>query len=698
MTKPSAPVEQLALLKSQLRTRRAKPLPGPAPQLPVARVAVDLALAHLDRAFDYVVPETMHEKAVPGCRVKVRFSGRDVDGYLLARVSGSTHPGRLASLRRVVSAEPVLHESVLAVSRLVADRYAGTVADVLRLAVPPRHARVEGEQPPVCRAQPFDMSDQRLAASWAAEVGGQALLDRLATGGSPRAVWTATPGAVWPAQLAAVAAATLRSGRGSLLCLPDARDVARVDQALADLLGGGAHVALTAGLGPAARYRAFLAASRGQVQIVVGTRAAALAPVRDLGLVAMWDDGDDLFDEPRAPYPNAREVLLLRAHHEQTAALFGGHSRSVECAALLEAGWAVSLQAPANYRRAVSPRVHITGESERELERDAAIGATRMPRRVFEVVREALHIGPVLVHVPRYGYQPALACANCRRPARCFHCSGTLGRSDIERALACRWCAVPADAWSCPHCHGRQLRAPIVGSLRTAQEWGHSFPQTPVLSSGGDHVLDNIGPQAAIVVATPGAEPMVTVSSDRGTKAAAPWPRGEAEDARPGFAAAIILDTWLTLGRPTLDATEEALRRWLNIAALVRPASSGGRVVAVGEPSLPVLQALVRVDPSGFAARELAERASARLAPTVRLASITAPGAVVAEVMAALDLPAETEVLGPVDLSSDVARVVIRSSRDRGAALTRALKQVQAARSSRKLSPIRVQVDPAELI
>ena len=70
---------------------------------------------------------------------------------------------------------------------------------------------------------------------------------------------------------------------------------------------------LVAETGPAARYRAFLAALRGDIQVVIGNRAAAFAPVRDLGLVALWDDGDDLLSEQRAPYPHAREVLALRA-------------------------------------------------------------------------------------------------------------------------------------------------------------------------------------------------------------------------------------------------------------------------------------------------------------------------------------------------------------------------------------------------
>ena len=123
--------------------RRAAKQVAPADDLPVARVAVDVSLANLDRPFDYLVPQRLAAAAVPGCRVRVRFAGQLTGGYLLARLAASDHPGRLAYLERVVSPEPVLRPEIAALAREVADRYAGTLADVLRLAIPPRHAAAE---------------------------------------------------------------------------------------------------------------------------------------------------------------------------------------------------------------------------------------------------------------------------------------------------------------------------------------------------------------------------------------------------------------------------------------------------------------------------------------------------------------------------------------------------------------------------
>ncbi|THI98533.1 primosome assembly protein PriA, partial [Nocardioides sp.] len=89
---------------------------------PVARVVLDLPLAHLDRVFDYAVPVAMADGAVPGARVKVRFAGQDVDGYVVERAAASEHQGRLTPLRRLVSPEPVLSPAVGDLCRLVADR------------------------------------------------------------------------------------------------------------------------------------------------------------------------------------------------------------------------------------------------------------------------------------------------------------------------------------------------------------------------------------------------------------------------------------------------------------------------------------------------------------------------------------------------------------------------------------------------
>ncbi len=524
-------------------------------------------------------------------------------------------------------------------------------------------------------AEPATWDPAAAEQAWRAHPTGPAFLRHLATGGAPRAVWHAPPGEDWPDLLARAAAATLAGGRGSVLCVPDGKDVARVDAALTHVLGVGHHVALTAEAGPAARYRSFLAVARGACRVVVGTRAASFAPVHDLGLVAMWDDGDDLHAEPRAPYPHVRETLLLRADREQTAVLMGGFGSSVEAAYLLSTGWARPLRADrATVRERV--RVEVAGATDRERERDPSGRGARMPRLVHDVVVQALESGPVLVQTPRRGYAAALACERCRTPSRCTRCTGPLALAGRTTAPLCRWCGTSAPDWACGACGARGLRAPVVGDHRTAEELGRSFPNARVRTSSGDRVLATVDDAPQVVVATPGAEPV----------------------ADGGYAAVVLLDAWLALDRIDLRAEEEALRRWSNAVGLAR---AGSRVVVVGDPAHAAVQALVRWDQPGFAEREIGQRRAAHLPPSSRLATLVGSPGALDDALTLLEAPATAEVLGPAPVEPGVAggadRVVVRVPRAQGGELSRALAELQRIRAARKLDPVRVQVDPLGL-
>jgi primosomal protein N' (replication factor Y) len=666
--------EQLTLIRETVRQSRTK---EPAPiteSLPVARIAVDVSLPHLDRPFDYLVPSDVDGIAQPGVRVKVRFAGKDLDGFVLERLAESDHDGKLVRIRKVVSPTRVLTPEIADLCRAVADRYAGVFADVTRLAVPPRHAKVEGE--PLPCDQPARPPASTSRSEWSPYPTGY--LDAVERGEPPRAVWTAVPGADWALAFAQAAAVCAASGRGALLLAPDARDLARLAAACTEVLGVDGFVSLSADLGPTARYRAFLSALRGCARVVIGTRAAAFAPVQELGLVALWDDGDDSYAEPRAPYPHAREVLLLRAFRQRCAALIGGYARTAEAAALIESGFAHELIADRKAIRAAAPSVHIAGESDIDLARDPSARAARLPSRAFEIARDGLKTGPVLVQVPRAGYLPSLVCQTCRAPSRCATCGGSLRRTGGSGPPSCSVCGRPAADHRCPECGDTRMRAGVIGARRTAEELGRAFPGVLVRTSGSDNMLDVVPREPALIVTTPGAEPV----------------------AEGGYAAALLLDTWLLLARQDLRAPEEAVRRWFNAAALVRPARDGGMVILVGDPSALPLQAIVRWSPEGYAARETEERRAAHLAPAAKLAELTGAPEPVADLLDYLRplLPpsAGLEVLGPVDVDDETVRAIVRTPRAQGTALVRALKEAQAIRTTKKKSPgsVRIQVDP----
>ena len=654
---------------------------------PIARVLPMLSVPHLDREFDYLVSGEQSDDAQPGVRVRVRFHGRLVDAYVLERRSDTDHDGKLGWLHKVVSPQPVLTTDVRRLVDAVAARYAGTRPDVLRLAVPPRHAAVEKQSPPEPDPLPAETVD---TSAWARYNRGEQFLTALQDGLAARAVWQALPGEQWAHRLAEAAAVAARSGQGVLAVMPDQRDVDALYQAVCEHLPASRVVALSAGLGPAERYRRWLAALRGHARVVIGTRSAVFAPVTDLGLLLVWDDGDDNLAEPRAPYPHARDVAMLRAHQLRCAAIIGGISRTAEGQALVRTGWAHDLVATRTTVRAAAPRVVAVEDSGYALERDAAARSARLPSMALQAARAALQADhPVLIQVPRRGYVPALACARCRAVTRCRHCTGPLAYPERNSgAPECRWCGRPEPALRCVRCGSDAVRAVVVGARRTAEELGRAFAGVTVITSSGDAITPTVGGGPALVVATPGAEPA----------------------AAGGYGAALLLDSWALLGRQDLRAAEDTLRRWMAAAALVKPRSEGGVVAVVAESAIPTVQALIRWDPVGHADAELDSRAEVGLPPAVHMAAIDGPTGAVAALLDAAQLPEHAETLGPVDLpfgarrppglAPDVAvsRMLVRVPRDAGLAMAAALRRATAILSARRdEEPSRVQIDPLHI-
>ena len=656
---------------------------------PIARVLPMLSVPHLDREFDYLVSAEQSDDAQPGVRVRVRFHGRLVDGFLLERRNDTDHAGKLGWLDRVVSAEPVLTAEIRRLVDAVAARYAGTRPDVLRLAIPPRHARVEREATATHKLPETSIPAPVDPSGWEVYGRGGQFVAALAESRAARAVWQVLPGDPWADRFAEAAAQTIRAGRAVLAIVPDQRDLDTLWRAATTRIDEDGVVALSAGLGPAARYRRWLAALRGTARLVIGTRSAVFAPVSDLGLVMVWADADDTLAEPRAPYPHAREVAMLRAHQARCAALIGGYARTAEAHALVRSGWAHDIVATRSVVRARSPRVAALDDSGYADERDPAARTARIPYIALRAARSSLEAGaPVLVQVPRRGYIPSLACGRCRTIARCRRCTGPLSLQDRGPGTVCRWCGRAEPTLRCARCGSDAVRAVVIGARRTAEELGRAFAGTPVMTSAGDAIVAEVAARPALVVATPGAEPR----------------------AEGGYGAALLLDTWALLGRQDLRAAEDALWRWMSAAALVRPGGDGGVVLVVAESSIPTVQSLIRWDPVGHAEAELTARAEVGLPPSVHMAALDGAAGAVAALLDQVRLPDGADLLGPVDpppgvrrpagtpAGAPVTRMLVRVRREQGLALAASLRSGVSVLSARQdHEPVRVQIDPLHI-
>ena len=301
--------------------------------------------------------------------------------------------------------------------------------------------------------------------------------------------------------------------------------------------------------------------------MVVGTRPAVFASLRELGLVWVSREVHPAHREDRAPYYHVREIAVTRARLEGAACVLSSFSPSVETAVAARAGSVRTLRAPRRSERGAAPLVETVPP-----------GAEDRSPRLTALLRAARSAALI---VSRAGYGVARVCRSCGAAARCADCSGPIG---VEAGgVKCRRCGARG---RCAACGGEAFGVERGGVERIA-EWAARVAPAARVEVGTAASVKDVGPRRLDLVG--------------------------------------LLDPDRALARPGIHAGEQALATWMEAATWAGPRSGPGRVLAHTRiPGEPAIQALVRWDPAPFLLGEAGRRREAGFPPghgVFRLAS-----------------------------------------------------------------------------
>ncbi|GGI07451.1 hypothetical protein [Egicoccus halophilus] len=640
----------------------------PAPR--VARVVVEVEPFHLDRPFDYLLPDGVEVRV--GQRVQVAFAGRSVRGLVVATGTDSEVPtSRLRPVKRLLGEHVWVRPDELDVLRWAADRFGAPLADVVRHALPGRTVDVErraaaaGWYPPGtarrARSDPPPPADV-LQEAWAAYGDTGAQLRTAVADGAGSFLWRPLPGEDVAARVAELAQLCLASDRDVLVLVPDPGSpvadavVAAAGDLAVDLRGG-----------PSARvvYRRWLEARCGVARVVVGERGAAFVPLDRLGLAIVLDEANPAYKERRSPRHHARDVVLERARRAGAVGLAVGTVPSAVAWRLLRERRVAPVTPGREAERRARPRVVVdTGEGEPR---------ARLTRTAWRALRDAVRAGNYgVVLASRRGEGRALVCARCGERLACPVCASSLALHG--RAVHCDGCGWSAPRVPpCPACRETGVVPLAAGAGRLGAELARAF-DVPVA------VLEGYGQPAP-------PPPAVLVTT-----------RGSVLDRPPGPVGAVVLpDLDGSLRRPTLDAAEDTLRLAMSVASWTVHAGSrpspGVVVAQTREPEHPAIAALAAWDPGGFWKAEVATRSVLRFPPltsVLRLDTALDPTPLLAPLREAL--PERDDLLGPVP--ADGRWHLLLKVDDRAATLA-ALAPLRVAWSSAGLD-VRLDVDPVD--
>lgn len=622
----------------------------------VARVVLESRLPQLDRLFDYSVPPDLDVTAGMRVKVPLRSENRTATGFVVEVADASNHKGALAAVLEVVSTVRVLPPELWQLARAVADRQAGSAADVLRLAIPQRYVRQEKlwQNREVTALAGVGVS---LAVPGFLET---TLETMIQTGA--KTVVTPSGGVVQDSAgkprprateiVAGLAHRVFSRGQSVVVSVPDWRDIERYRGALEECLPSTAIIETHSDLPGGTRYLNFLRGLEDTPVVVLGNRHAVYQPVSNLGLLLVVEDGDDAHREPLAPYPHTRDVALVRAAQTDAALVFVSSVSSLSATRWLSMGFCEAVRSTEQSRPTVIPTALTLGS-------DTDVSPARLPTQAHQAAKEALATGPVLVQVFRSGYSTGLACKNCNERGGCSRCQGPLRLRSVQQLPSCAWCGHTESPWRCAACGGSAVVPRGQGIGRTVSDLGKAFPKVPVIRSDGENRLLEVSSEPALIVATRGAEPLCP----------------------GGYQVALLLDGLAMLSRESLSTLEDTVRSWENAISLVRP---DGRVFVTeveGTPGLAVASGSYQ----GLLGQELTEREATRLPPALRMASVTGPSAVVADIrQRILALDQNIDALGPVAVGEGLTRSIIRFPYSLGTRVTGELRAVHLQHISRQ--------------
>lgn len=204
------------------------------------------------------------------------------------------------------------------------------------------------------------------------------------------------------------------------------------------------------------RYTTWRAASKGEINIIVGPKSALFCPLQNLGLIIVDEEHDPSYKHD-APCYHARDVAIMRGKLANATVILGSATPSFE-----------------SYTHAIQGKYHLSEMTTRvaapspthvslidmNLEMEKTKSKSLFSQPVIKGIEKRLAAGEqVLIFFNRRGYHTNVACSSCRQPLKCSHCDMILTFHQHDNTLLCHLCnaSLAKHPHSCPSCHNKLI-------------------------------------------------------------------------------------------------------------------------------------------------------------------------------------------------------------------------------------------------
>ena len=276
---------------------------------------------------------------------------------------------------------------------------------------------------------------------------------------------------------------TVKMGRQAMLLIPEIGLTPQILKRFRSLFGERVAV-IHSGLSLGQRLDEYKRIKRGDADIVIGTRSAVFAPLSNIGLIIIDEEGERSYKSDSSPRYITHDIAKQRCAHHGSALLLASATPSIESYYLAERGAYRLLEMKERYRNAPLPEVSMI---DMNIEREAG-NRTEFSRKLAEEISANLKNGEQsILLLNRRGYHTIISCCDCYQPVYCPNCSVPLTYHKKNDKLMCHYCGYvsqPVD--TCPACGSKHLKNMGFGTQKLEEELSTFFPDARVLRMDAD--------------------------------------------------------------------------------------------------------------------------------------------------------------------------------------------------------------------
>ncbi len=276
---------------------------------------------------------------------------------------------------------------------------------------------------------------------------------------------------------------TISMGRQVLMMIPEIGLTPQILNRFRSLFGDKVAV-IHSGLSLGQRLDEYKRIKRGFAGIVIGTRSAVFAPLDNIGLIIMDEEGERSYKSDSSPRYNTSDIAKQRCAYHNAVLLLASATPSVESRYYAEKGVYRLLEMKKRYHSNSLPEVEII---DMNLERQDGNKA-EFSRRLVEEIRYNLSNGEqTILLLNRRGYHTIISCCDCYQPLYCPNCSVPLTFHKTNGKMMCHYCGYASEPMTaCPVCGSDRFKQMGFGTQKLEEELAMFFPDAKILRMDAD--------------------------------------------------------------------------------------------------------------------------------------------------------------------------------------------------------------------